>query len=92
MAHTPGPWRVTSRVADGFRVEAVSNLYSIGEVWDCNGFPQNASNAALIAAAPDLFDALKGILEIGKRNMSNQKYDGYFDAARAAVAKAEGSK
>src|SRR5208283_4636260 len=40
-------------------------------------------------AAPDLLAALKGILEIGKRDMRNPKYDGYFETAKAAIAKAE---
>lgn len=30
--------------------------------------------------------ALRGILEIGKRDMSNPKYDGYFNEAREALA------
>lgn len=29
--------------------------------------------------------ALEGILEIGKRDMSNPKYDGYFQTAEQAV-------
>lgn len=29
--------------------------------------------------------ALRGILEIGKRDMSNPKYDGYFEEARATL-------
>jgi hypothetical protein len=33
---------------------------------------------------------LRGILEIGKRDLSNPKYDGYFDTARQAIQKAEG--
>lgn len=41
-------------------------------------------------AAPELLEALKGILDIGKRDMSNPKYDGYFETAKAAIAKAEG--
>ena len=39
---------------------------------------------------PELLEALEGILGIGKRNMSNPKYDGYFDEARQAIAKAKG--
>src|SRR5260370_37153380 len=31
-------------------------------------------------------DALQGILEIGKRDMSNPKYDGYFQFAKDALA------
>jgi hypothetical protein len=33
-----------------------------------------------------LEEALRGILEIGKRDMSNPKYDTYFEEARAALA------
>lgn len=42
-----------------------------------------ALNAELVAA-------LAAILEIGKRDMTNPKYDGYFDEARAALKKARG--
>ena len=34
-------------------------------------------------------NALRGILEIGKRDMSNPKYDGYFREAEAALAAAK---
>ncbi len=33
-----------------------------------------------------LREAMRGILDIGKRDMSNPKYDGYFEAARAALS------
>ena len=32
-----------------------------------------------------LYDALAGILEIGKRDMRNTKYDSYFDTAHRAI-------
>ena len=35
-----------------------------------------------------LREALQGILDIGKRDMTNPKYDGYFEAARAALTPA----
>ena len=35
-----------------------------------------------------LREALEGILDIGKRDMTNPKYDGYFEAARAALTPA----
>lgn len=47
--------------------------------------PASATNAALIAAAPDLLAALRAILASGVR--LNAKDD---DAAYAAIAKAEG--
>ena len=45
----------------------------------------------LHAAAPALLEALVGIVEIGKRCLTNEKYDGYFEAARAAIAQAKGA-
>ena len=39
-----------------------------------------------------LREALEGILDIGKRDMTNPKYDGYFEAARAALTPAEGGR
>jgi hypothetical protein len=49
---------------------------------------EDAANGRLIAAAPELLQALQGIIEIGKWDMSNPKYDGYFRAAKEAIAKA----
>lgn len=37
------------------------------------------------AVADALFHALAGIIEIGKRDMSNPKYNGYFESAEAAI-------
>lgn len=48
----------------------------------------NSGEPALMSAAPDLLEALQGILGLGKRDMSNPKYDSYFDAAKAAIEKA----
>lgn len=39
----------------------------------------------LIQENARLREALRGIIEIGKRNMSNPKYDGYFEEARTAL-------
>jgi hypothetical protein len=55
------------------------------------GKPTDEANARLIATAPELLDALQGILDIGKRDTTNPKYDGYYVAAREAVAKAKGA-
>jgi hypothetical protein len=42
----------------------------------------------LHAAAHDLYAALDGIISIGKRDMSNPKYDGYFRTAKEALKQA----
>ena len=39
-----------------------------------------------------LVTALSGIVEIGKRDMSNSKYDGYFEEAKTALQSTEASQ
>jgi hypothetical protein len=92
MTHTSGPWLVDNRRADIVR----SASGTVIAVFD-NG--NKEANAALGAAAPDLLDALKGLLpevdaEIEQRQHSGN--DEYWqglkklsDAAHFAVIKAE---
>lgn len=51
------------------------------------GFDKGAEEMAKIkdAQIEKLVEALSGILEIGKRDMSNPKYDGYFETATKAL-------
>ena len=100
--HTPGPWIVHRRKLDALpksflqrvAVDVESN-HLPGEyvlLADCgpDGFAENEANAYLIAAAPELLEALQGIIDCGKRDLTNPKYDGYFIDAEAAIAKAGG--
>jgi hypothetical protein len=52
--------------------------------WDTQQAAERGAEA--IEEVARLREALTGILEIGKRDMSNPKYDGYFDTARAALS------
>ena len=65
-----------------------SIVVEVGQDYDERGVI-STKDARLIAAAPDLYAALMAILEIGKRDMSNPKYDGYFETAYAAISKVE---
>lgn len=61
--HTPGPWRV-AKTALG---QTVIDAESIGEIvcrieeWSPE---QDAADARLIAAAPDMFEALRAVLPV----------------------------
>lgn len=92
-AHTPGPWEVGNLDRNGQRV--VRGEIEVCTCWHhCVGSleEQMEANARLIAAAPDLLAALAGIIEIGKRDLTNPKYDAYFEEARAALKKARGGQ
>ena len=40
-----------------------------------------------VTTAEELFEALDGIISIGKRDMSNPKYEGYFRTAKEVLSK-----
>ena len=104
--HTPGPWHIDWHQRYGINVPhkhiaMVSCFQSKEGDWE-----ENEANAHLIAAAPELLEALRMWMEIhdkpagfiGKFGKSldaaieaqQLKVDAAADAARAAIAKATG--
>lgn len=83
--HTPGPWAYAwaGGIALVFQKGEATIASSI-PYDDDNEIPQVEANARLIAAVPDLLEALKGVLRVADRATVE------FDAARAAIAKATG--
>jgi len=108
--HTPGPWQIGPEFLErcgAFKLHGrpiSGGGKAIARVWsgsDRRLFeqPDDEANARLIAAAPDLLSALRGLLEECDRHGAFE-HVGFefptvkpaFDAARAALAKAEGSR
>lgn len=97
--HTPGPWKVSPTDdtvvidATGAEVAAVDGDYNAPDTW-----PQTEANACLIAAAPDLMNALKrafsyveaAVAKDGGIEHCQIEYRVDHDAVVAAIAKAEG--
>lgn len=88
--HTPGPWKVSASIDSefvGVFPDTGEHAFPICKMPDFIKRDVNEANALLIAAAPDLLDALRrarGVLDV---------IGGYTDRlARcdAAIAKAEG--
>jgi hypothetical protein len=87
---TPGPWEVKYKNGE------TQLLMSDGDIHMCNmhyypWVPENDADWHLIAAAPDLYEALEAVLS-SIPDMGNY-YDGAEDAfeqARTALAKARG--
>jgi len=80
--HTPGPWEASSL---GIWAKSPWNA-RVCLAQAHNFSPMNkvdsAANARLMAAAPDLLDALKAVVSVADRKTVE------FDMARAAIAKA----
>lgn len=107
MAHTPGPWTTGTHGYGKARYSAPSEKfrrvmgggYELCRVWvgDPDAEPEDAfpDNLRLIAAAPELLDALRSFIELhddGSLHIdgSPSTEDPVITAARAAIAKAEG--
>lgn len=93
--HTPGPWTIqTVRTSSGIchKVgpfpwkEGLMNHACIYADYPGQGAAEAEllANANLIAAAPDLIEALRGVVAVADRKTIE------FDRARAAIARAEG--
>lgn len=87
-AHTPGPWAAVELPT---AIAIKSHIGNVANIQRGSMREQQKANARLIAAAPELLDALKEVAEVfGKdwREGSTQRRLG--DLARTAIAKAEG--
>jgi hypothetical protein len=95
--HTPGPWTLTRLGFGEWRIEAPAadggDNWSVGMAFGAAGFHaidgevESEANARLIAAAPDMLDALyKAAAELKLAGIDSVG----LPAIRAAVAKAKG--
>ena len=92
--HTPGPWFMeTWSKFNGEQVTQVSAFSEYGNrtMQAIVNSGNSEANARLIAAAPDLLEALKEIVSAADGDGWNQ-LDAGLRKARAAIAKATGVK
>ncbi|WP_236209875.1 hypothetical protein [Pseudomonas tohonis] len=95
--HTPGPWGLSSKAPHIIKQYDIFGETSV-QVCSASGYPNSAffpseeeaqGNASLIAAAPELLEALTELLDALDRNGSCS-YERIREAGRDAVAKALG--
>jgi len=98
--HTPGPWHVS----DGYKTSiSAENGLHIATAWDgevdtiAEGIApiieEARANACLIAAAPDLSEALENLVDLHKRGENKPTWAQWADAIEAAekaIQKAKG--
>jgi len=95
--HTPGPWLAegTIQATDPERIVGpVLYVFASGVGGECIAHTSSEANARLIAAAPELLEALHGTLDhpwdaCTMRNAESEKYPPRCKGC-AAIAKAEG--
>jgi hypothetical protein len=90
--HTPGPWHIDAGV---IKAGDVRERVSIGIVfdWSENAPEEAAANARLIAAAPELLDALRALVFATPYHIkTNEKFNAAWRRANDLVAKTTGSK
>lgn len=86
MSHTPGPWEVNQH-----NIEAVGGLCRPRIAIIDDGAGTSPANAALIAAAPDMLEALLGCIRALELASSKTFIvPGTLEAACAALRKARG--
>ena len=95
--HTPGPWRAYSVIPDQWYVSMTGGIVTtLDRRNDSNGEykARTSADAQLIAAAPELLEALEKLLRAfdrtGVKLASLSGNPTATDNARAAIAKAKG--
>lgn len=89
--YTPGPWQVTASIVDGN-----FTVYELENTQGAESEAEAEANARLIAAAPELLEALKEIHKLWccpaphRLKDWSARCDVMADYARTAIARAEG--
>lgn len=89
MAHTPGPWEKEPEAGRGAWIKGANDEWA---ALACGDTDESArANAHLIAAAPDLLEALRVLLAYlpADEDAVDPQQHAALRAARAAIAKAE---
>ena len=99
--HTPGPFRLVHYEADEYPSHCKADARIIGADGLCYGILFGGDDSypdvgkirkahTLIAAAPELLEALKNLLNEADTDYIDDETRPMVEAARAAIAKAEG--
>lgn len=88
--HTPGPWAFAkySNKQFGLGKQGEGAFFFLQCVHDTANDPEAIADARLISAAPDLLEALRGLISVFSSNSTEQE----IISAREAIAKATGEK
>ena len=89
--HTPGPWKYRGDligIMDDSDTQSYGSIRVICRIDDWDFKDQARANGHLIAAAPELLEALKGLIGVISETRGIPAYNAVLDAQKA-IAKAE---
>ncbi|QXX82910.1 hypothetical protein J6836_00510 [Providencia sp. R33] len=99
--HTPAPWLIEERDINGKWDDKYFGIQTM-EIDSCEymylldstvvGYEQSLANAHLIAAAPELLEALIEMQRNGRKQGWNDIYESSMEKTRLAIAKALGQQ
>ncbi len=92
MSHTPGPWRFEEEPPYGKPVVMAGGYYIASTYSSPGQDPRSTpeANARLIASAPDLLEALEGLIWLAEPHFTDKTHREHLMFCRAAIAKAKG--
>ncbi len=82
MSHTPKPWKIDGAISTRVLLIDDAKGHAIGEIVDT----RNPANAKLIAAAPDLLDALCTALPFVEDHAEDHATSGVYKSGAVARA------
>ena len=91
MEHTPGPWKIEERMGHAFDARLVivaPDVNRIAIISKNGGAADHDANARLIAAAPDLLEALQKLCDWHETNATWDKTKAAYYEAKQAIARA----
>lgn len=88
MKHTPGPWKTHALTkSHGIYDQTGTSVAKVGDAFGVCA-ERRAADARLIAAAPDLLEALRNLTLTAARYLPDYNEHPDIQAAEAAIAKA----
>lgn len=85
MSHTPAPWKIDGAISTRVLLIKDAKGHAIGEIVDT----RNPANAKLIAAAPDLLEALCTALPFVEDHAEDHAQSGVYKSGALARAVAQ---
>ena len=73
----------------GFQVLTADSYYSICEATGKKSQEEQVANAMLIAAAPEILEALQTLVDLRNRKLEDGKWEGYLEERLIAWENAE---